>query len=151
MNSREKKFVDSEKFHNRHGRESPDENYSISKKVDLNLLLEQLVRNILNDPLNVRIIGEYLKLSSDPDGTGRVILSIPKNTEGPSRDISNCETVRPRDLPQVTGLSRTQCWRLAKDPNSGFPPKIHLSSGAVGFSRKLIEKWLESKQEIVND
>ncbi|OGU05528.1 MAG: hypothetical protein A2075_23845 [Geobacteraceae bacterium GWC2_58_44] len=63
------------------------------------------------------------------------------------RDISNHEIIRPRDLPLICGLSRTTCWRLSKDPMSGFPPKIRLSAGAVGFSRESIEIWLKSREE----
>lgn len=61
------------------------------------------------------------------------------------------EVIRPRDLPSVTGLSRTTCWRLSKDPSSGFPKKIRLSAGAVGYLRKQIEAWLLSRQNVVED
>jgi len=65
-----------------------------------------------------------------------------------ARNVAHFEIIRPRDLPVVTGLSRTQCWRLSRDPASGFPPKIRLSSGAVGYSRELLEKWLKTREEI---
>lgn len=68
-------------------------------------------------------------------------------SQAPLRDISNHEVIRPRDLPLICGLSRTTCWRLSKDPTSGFPPKIRLSAGAVGFSRESIENWLKSREE----
>lgn len=64
-----------------------------------------------------------------------------------SRDISNLEIIRPRDLPQATGLSRTTCWRLSRDPTSGFPPKIRLSAGAIGYSKRAIEEWLQTREE----
>lgn len=70
----------------------------------------------------------------------------PENSR-PLRDISTCEVIRPRDLPQVCGLSRTTCWRLSKDPASGFPPKIRLSSGAVGYSKISILRWLQAREE----
>jgi prophage regulatory protein len=56
------------------------------------------------------------------------------------------EIIRPRDLPSITGLSRTTCWRLerAKD----FPPKIQLSVGCVGYKRAEILAWLESRQTV---
>ena len=57
------------------------------------------------------------------------------------------EIIRPRDLQQVTGLSRTTCWRLEKDPNSGWPRKIRLSAGAIGYFRHEIEEFLKSRQE----
>lgn len=61
------------------------------------------------------------------------------------------EVIRPRNLPQVTGLSRTSCWRLGKDPTSGFPKPIHLSTGAVGYFRHELEAWLESRQSVEHD
>jgi predicted DNA-binding transcriptional regulator AlpA len=57
------------------------------------------------------------------------------------------EVIRPRDLPLATGLSRTTCWRLAKDPSSGFPNKIRLSANAVGYFRHEIEAYLKSRQD----
>jgi predicted DNA-binding transcriptional regulator AlpA len=65
------------------------------------------------------------------------------------RDTSNDNVIRPRDLPQFLGISRTSCWRLGNDPSSGFPQKIRLSSGAVGFFRHQLEAWLESRQTVV--
>lgn len=64
------------------------------------------------------------------------------------RNVLSYEIIRPRDLPFVTGLSRTTCWRLSNDPESGFPPKIRLSAGAVGYSKKAIELWLKSREEV---
>jgi prophage regulatory protein len=66
----------------------------------------------------------------------------------PLRDISNHEVIRPRDLPQVTGLSRTTCWRLSKDPESGFPSRIRLSAGAVGYKMADIKAWLDSRETV---
>lgn len=93
-------------------------------------LLEQLVTQVVRDVLASQ------KQESDQ-----------RNDTPQLRDVSREEVIRPRDLPLVTGLSRTQCWRLSKDPSSGFPPKIRLSSGAVGFSRQGILEWLKSKEE----
>lgn len=55
------------------------------------------------------------------------------------------EILSPRELPGVTGLSRTTCWRLEKDPSSGFPKRIQLSPGRVGYRRSEIEGWLKSR------
>ena len=62
------------------------------------------------------------------------------------RDTSHDNIIRPRDLPQYLGISRTSCWRLEQDPNSGFPPKIRLAKSAVGYFRHQLEAWLESRQ-----
>ena len=58
------------------------------------------------------------------------------------------DVIRPRDLPHVTGLSRTTCYRLGKDPSSGFPLAIRLSSGAVGYFRHQLVAWLKSRQYV---
>lgn len=53
------------------------------------------------------------------------------------------EIVRPRNLPAVTGMSRTTCWRLSR--SGDFPPKIQLSTGCVGYSRAALVAWLEAR------
>jgi len=58
------------------------------------------------------------------------------------------QILRPRDLPYATGLSRTTCWRLSKDPTSGFPKKLKLSTGAVGYFLEDIEAWLRTREVI---
>lgn len=64
------------------------------------------------------------------------------------RDTSNDNIIRPRDLPSFLGISKTTCWRLSKDPSSGFPQKIFLSKGAVGFLRHQLLEYLESRQAV---
>ena len=64
------------------------------------------------------------------------------------RDTSFDEVIRPRDLPHFLGISRTTCWRLDKDPSSGFPKKIHLSKGAVGYLRRELSEYIESRQHV---
>lgn len=67
-----------------------------------------------------------------------------------SRFNHNKVIVRPRDLPRIVGLSRTSCWRLERDPNSGFPQKIRLSASACGFFLHELEAWLESRREVTH-
>lgn len=62
------------------------------------------------------------------------------------RDTSHDNIIRPRDLPQFLGISRTSCWRLSKDPLSGFPVGIRISNGTVGYFRHELLAWLESRQ-----
>lgn len=57
------------------------------------------------------------------------------------------EIIRPRNLPQLTGLSRTTCWRLERAGD--FPKRLRLSAGAVGYRRNEIEKWLADRQAVV--
>lgn len=63
------------------------------------------------------------------------------------------EIIRPRSLPAETGLSRTTCWRLEKDPSSGFPQRIKLTPNgtAVGYIRSEIVKWRESRPAVENN
>lgn len=106
--------------------------------LDIESLVAMLVSNIVSNPQNMELLSEYF------GGQGRVLISKCIQV----RNVANCEIIRPRDLPSVTGLSRTQCWRLSRDPASGFPSKIRLSSGAVGYSREHLEVWLKSKEEV---
>lgn len=57
------------------------------------------------------------------------------------------EIIRPRELPQLTGLSRTTIWRLEK--NGEFVPKIFLTSTSRGYRRADIERWIEERTELV--
>ena len=136
--------------HKQHSNSEPppnarSDNYYSPKNVDPELLLGQLVRNILNDPLNIHILAEYLSSrSDDPIIASKALQGIPKTPRVQIRDISNHEIIRPRDLPACTGLSRTQIWRLEK---AGlFVEKIYLSAGAVGFRRIDVENWLVNRQ-----
>jgi predicted DNA-binding transcriptional regulator AlpA len=101
---------------------------------------------------NEQLILEILNVRNNINKLRELILQEGQNSSNrgspPSRDLSRLEIIRPRDLPLVTGLSRTSCWRLSKDPKSGFPPKIRLSVGAVGYSKKAIEEWLKSREEL---
>ena len=55
------------------------------------------------------------------------------------------EIIRPRDLPQITGLSRTTIWRLEKC--NDFVKKIRLTQTSVGYRRSDIERWILDREE----
>lgn len=94
----------------------------------------QALQNILEGPY-----GEHLSKTLQVESK----KETPK-IRAPVRDVSGNEVIRPRDLQQVTGMSRTQIWRLEK---AGlFVPRIRLSNGCVGFLRKDIEQWLLNRQ-----
>ena len=116
--------------------------------VNMESFVGRLVANLLADPENIRLIVEYLGLPNNRSFLARRQGSVQSCDSTQARSVAHCEVIRPRDLPVVTGLSRTQCWRLSRDPASGFPPKIRLSSGAVGYSRQLLQKWLKTREEI---
>lgn len=62
------------------------------------------------------------------------------------RDTSNDQIIRPRNLPQETGLSRTTIFRLERAGQ--FPKKIRLSPGAVGYRRADVEQWLADRHAV---
>jgi prophage regulatory protein len=57
--------------------------------------------------------------------------------------MSNDQIIRPRNLPTITGLSRTSIWRLERAGD--FPKRIRLSAGAVGYRRAEVDAWLASR------
>lgn len=94
----------------------------------------QALQNIIEGPYWANIAKNSLVVSK----------SKASNIRAPVRDLSGNEVIRPRDLQQVTGMSRTQIWRLEK---AGlFVPKIQLSNGCIGYLRKDIERWLLNRQ-----
>ena len=58
----------------------------------------------------------------------------------------NSNIARPRDLPYLTGLSRTTIWRLER--SGDFPNRIRLSAGAVGYRMADIRAWLDSRKTV---
>jgi prophage regulatory protein len=54
--------------------------------------------------------------------------------------------IRPQQLVKKTGLSRTTLWRLEK--LGLLPPRIQLSSKAVGYDEHAIDEWLASRPVI---
>jgi prophage regulatory protein len=75
---------------------------------------------------------------AEKDNTAKLRTLNPRNTSS---------ITRPRELPIVTGLCKTTCWRLEKAGD--FPKRIQLSAGAVGYRTVEIETWLESRQSAV--
>jgi len=103
-------------------------NEYFNRGAPLLLLLEQMVVEVVE-----RILAAESRIHQQP--TTAPLL----------RDISMNEIIRPRDLPQCTGLSRTTIHRLRKA--NQFVPHIKLSCGTIGYSRKLIEEWLKQREE----
>lgn len=54
--------------------------------------------------------------------------------------------IRIQDVMKATGLSRTHIYRLASDPNSGFPRKVQLGTYAIGWYEHEVENWLSLKK-----
>ena len=86
------------------------------------------------------------------DVTRTIVMSIAaekvrsESHRGTNSNDRSC-IARPRDLPSLTGLSRTTCWRL--EHAGDFPKKIRLSAGAVGYRVSEIQIWLDSRQTVV--
>jgi len=57
------------------------------------------------------------------------------------------EIIRPKELQNYTGLSRTTIWRLEKE--NKFVPKIQLTEFSIGYRRVDIDRWIDerAKQE----
>lgn len=127
-----------------------DINRSISDdQIALEQLIGKIIRNALADPNNVGIPSNLMALSSELKNPIQINThQRGKHFASEFRDISKYEIIRPRDLPQVTGLSRTTIWRLEKE--GLFVNKIKLSAGAVGFRRIDVERWLEERQTVEN-
>lgn len=123
-------------------------------QIILDHLIGQSVRRILGTHSNFNFLADSVTQFSDLNDSLRTDSPLGGSHRGnapqgsPLRDLSEYEIVRPRDLPFLTGLSRTTCWRLSRDPNSGFPPKIRLSAGAVGFSKNSIREWIKSREGV---
>lgn len=86
------------------------------------------------------------------NGTRTIIMTIAaeKSRSDPPRYINpndRSNIARPRDLPTLTGLSRTTIWRLERAGD--FPKRIRLSAGAVGYRVSEIQVWLDSRQTVV--
>lgn len=91
-------------------------------------------------------------LSSAPDDTVRTLsqtIAAEKNLEVKPRSLNprdKSNIARPRDLPGITGLSKTTCWRLER--SGDFPKRIQLSAGAVGYRTSELLAWVESRQTV---
>jgi len=103
----------------------------------LKQVVEDAIRNFFQDSQNNHILIEHVVQHGSK-------FCLPQNS--PRRDISNDEIIRPRDLPQATGLSKTQIWRLSK--LGLFVKKLKLSNGCVGYLRSDVETWRASRQII---
>jgi len=52
--------------------------------------------------------------------------------------------IRAKDLPSITGQSRTTTWRLER--KGEFPRRRKLSAGCVGWKRSEVEAWVETRE-----
>ena len=59
------------------------------------------------------------------------------------REAVSSRIIRPEELVDRLGISRTTLWRLQK--RGEFPPPLQLSPNAVGWSEAEITEWLESR------
>jgi prophage regulatory protein len=51
--------------------------------------------------------------------------------------------LRPEELAQELGISKTTLWRLSRDKK--IPQPVQISDRAIGWRRADIEKWLNEK------
>ncbi len=55
------------------------------------------------------------------------------------------QVLRPKQVIEEYGLSRTTLWRLEK--SGGFPRRVKLGARAVGWLRTDLEDWLRGLKE----
>lgn len=59
--------------------------------------------------------------------------------------MNNNHIIRPKQLTELLGLSRTTIWRM--ENRGELPPRIQLSSGTVGWLASDIEDWFQNRPE----
>jgi prophage regulatory protein len=52
--------------------------------------------------------------------------------------------LRPKQLPEITGISLATIWRLRK--RNDFPTPLRLSPKAVGWDQRDIQQWIEDRR-----
>ena len=56
-----------------------------------------------------------------------------------------CDSIlRPRQVAELFGVSRTTVWRLVQ--RGELPRPIRISAGVVGWRRSVIETWLAERE-----
>lgn len=58
--------------------------------------------------------------------------------------ILKTRIIRPKELSEILGVSRTTLWRMQNRGN--LPNCIRISAGAVGWIESDIENWLKAKK-----
>lgn len=51
--------------------------------------------------------------------------------------------IRPKDVLDLVGLSRTTLWRLCRD--GAFPRPVRLSAGRSAFVYEAVQEWMEQR------
>jgi prophage regulatory protein len=94
------------------------------------------------------MLNDLIKKPEPDEATRTLNMTIAaekRRSDGP-RNWDNANIVRPRDLPDLTGLSRTTIWRLER---AGlFPQRIRLSAGAVGYRISEIRVWADTRETV---
>lgn len=78
----------------------------------------------------------------------RDIVSSPRDTPAaPNRATRRKHRVilRKRIVAERVGLSESQVWRKATNPNDDFPEMVQLGPNSVGFYENEIQDWIDSR------
>lgn len=59
------------------------------------------------------------------------------------KDTSRLKIIRPSELSEILNLSTVTIWRMEK--RGDLPPRKQIGKRAVGWTRKSIEQWLDSR------
>lgn len=62
--------------------------------------------------------------------------------------MKNLKIIRVKELCQLISVSPTTLWRMSK--RGELPPRIKISTRAVGWRESDIEEWLENRPEPAN-
>lgn len=62
--------------------------------------------------------------------------------------MKNLKIIRVKELCRLISVSPTTLWRMEK--RGELPPRIKISTRAVGWRESDIEEWLESRSEPLN-
>jgi prophage regulatory protein len=53
--------------------------------------------------------------------------------------------IRPREVLEMIGVSRTTLWRMVKEGN--FPKPVRISKGNAGYLLETVEAWMRTREE----
>ncbi len=73
------------------------------------------------------------------------LLGAVSNNLSSSTDIMD-RILRPKEVQEITGLSRTTLWRM--ENKSDFPRRVSLGVGSVGWRESEVRQWLANRKVV---
>lgn len=56
--------------------------------------------------------------------------------------------LRTKAVQELTGYSRVQIWRKARNPDDDFPAPVQLGPNSIGFFEDEITRWLATRPRV---